>query len=574
MKKLISLTLALVMLFAVMMPMATVFAEEADTSDLTPIIYVRGNGNQLYNDKGQLIASDFGHISLGDDEEATKETIIETASNILLPFLTEGLLFDEWDNYGKAIYDEISPLFEEAILDGDGNPRYGTGIGKGAESANKWKTKQIFKDENGLYVVRDYENETREYSFTYDWRLDPFYNAELLHGFVTEILATTGAKQVSFVTRCLGGVVLNAYLVKYGELGLVKNALYGDTLAMGSTSITKGFSGQVEFDAENLQRYEGQLIHCAEIGEGVGFEIPLLADEIIQNTLDLFNQVNVTDKFLEPIESLYNRLYKALIPALFQAFGYGSMPSFWATVYKDDFDLAMNVMFGEDGSEARTYYAGLIEKIEYYREHVTSQLPGLYEKFAAPKEEGGYGVHIGTVSKYGYLNPPAVKDSDALNDATVNLSDASFGATTAKVGRTLSEDYIAKRVAENKGKYISFDKQVDTSTCIFPDTAWVIKNQHHGFGDTIFEIAYEFCNGTNVTVEKSSFPRFMMFDEFTETWSPMTEDNCADLDFMTRAETEPTTATRLASLMRFFTMILNFFTKLFNGELDFSNLFG
>ena len=572
MKKLISLSLVLTLLFAVMAPMTTVFAEEADTSKLTPIIYVRGNGNILYNGDGKPIASDFGQISLGDSEEESKDKIVETASNILLPFLTEGLIFNKWDNYGKAIYDEISVLFEEAILDGDGNPRYGTGIGKAAERANTWKTKQKFIDENGLYIVRDFENESREYSFTYDWRLDPFHNADLLHEFVTAILDTTGAEQVSFVSRCLGGVVLNAYLVSYGKEGLVKNVLYGDTLAMGSTSITKGFSGQIEFDAENLQRYEGQLNHCAEIGEGLGFEIPLLADEIIQKTLDLFNQVNATDKILEPIESLYNRLYKALIPALFQAMGYGSMPSFWATVYEEDFDLALKVMFGEEGSEARTYYAGLIDKITNYREKVTSKLPGLYEEFAKPIEEGGCGVHIGTVSKYGYLNPPAVKDSDALSDATVSLSDASFGATTAKVGRTLTDDYIAAHF-EGNGKYISPDKQVDTSTCIFPDTAWVIKNQHHGYGDTIFEIAYEFCNGTNVTVEKSSFPRFMMFDEFTETWSAMTEDNCADFEFMTRPEIKPTTETRLVSFMKFFTMILEFFTKLFKGELDFSNLF-
>ena len=574
MKKLISLTLVLTLIFAVMAPVSSVFAQETANADLTPIIYVRGNGNRLYNADNKIIASDISHITLGGDGEDTKDTIIETASNILLPLLTEGLIFDKWDNYGKAVYDELSPLLDEAILDGDGNPRYGTGIGKGAENANKWKAKQKFTDENGLYVVRDYEHDTREYSFAYDWRLDPFHSADLLHEFVTTILETTGAKQVSFVSRCLGGAVLNAYLVRYGELGHIKNVLYGDTLAMGCSSISKGFSGQVEFDSENLQRYEGQLTHCAEIGEGVGFEIPLLADEIIQRTLDLFNQVGATDKLLEPIESLYNRLYKALIPALFQSFGYGSMPAYWATVYEEDFDLALEVMFGEEGSEARTYYAGLIEKITYYRENVTSKLPGLYEEFAKPVEDGGYGVHIGTVSKYGYLNPPAIKDSDALNDATVNLSDASFGATTVKVGRTFSDDYIAQRTAEGKGKYISPDKQVDTSTCVFPDTAWVIKNQHHGYGDTIFEIAYEFCNGTNVTVETSSFPRFMMFDEYTETWTPMTEDNCADFDFMTRPEIKPTTETRLVSLMRFFTAIIELFTKLFKGELDFSNLFG
>ena len=557
MKKIISVLLVLLMLSTVVAPVSAV-AAEANTS--TPIIYVRGNGNRLYNADNEMIASDISHVSLGGDGEDTKATIIETATNILIPFVTEGLIFDEWDSYGKAIYDELSPLLDEAILDGDGNPRYGTGIGTAAENSNKYRSGKNFINKDGTYNVRDYD-------FTYDWRLDPFYNADLLHEFIKTILKSTGASQVSIVTRCLGGVVLNAYLQRYGKEGLVKNAIYGDTLASGCTSITKGFSGQVEFDSENLQRYEGQLVHCADIEEGVGFAIPALADEIIQSTLSFFTQVGATDKLLEPIESLYNKLYKALIPALFQSFGYGSMPSYWATVYEEDFDLALDVMFGKKGSEARTYYAGLIKKITYYRENVTSKLPELYEKFAAPVEEGGYGVHIGTVSKYGYVNPPAVKDSDALNDATVNLADASLGATTAKVGRTLSDDYIAKI----ESKYISFDKQVDTSTCIFPETSWVIKNQHHSFGDTIFEIAYEFCNGTNVTVETSSFPRFMMFDEATGKWSAMTEDNCADFDFMSKPETEVTKESIFVAAIRWFKSIFDFIAKLFRGEISFGN---
>ena len=54
----------------------------------------------------------------------------------------------------------------------------------------------------------------------------------------------------------------------------------------------------------------------------------------------------------------------------------------------------------------------------------------------------------------------------------------------------------------------------------------------------------------------------------------MTADNCAEYEWITRTVDEPTTATRLGAFMRFFTLILNFFTKLFNGTLDFSTIFG
>ena len=78
-----------------------------------------------------------------------------------------------------------------------------------------------------------------------------------------------------------------------------------------------------------------------------------------------------------------------------------------------------------------------------------------------------------------------------------------------------AEHNIQKRTAEGKGKYISFDKEVDTSTSTFPDTTWIIKNVHHNRFSTEVEIATEFCRGTNVTVESSNYPRFIMYDEFT-----------------------------------------------------------
>ena len=120
MKKLIALTLVLLMI----LPMATM-ASAVNLNDQTPIIYIRGNGEPLYNAQGERIAAEIEDVSLGGDgeDDDTMKTVIETAANILLPFAAEGLLKDEWDNYGKAVYKEFSPLFEEAILDGDGNPK-------------------------------------------------------------------------------------------------------------------------------------------------------------------------------------------------------------------------------------------------------------------------------------------------------------------------------------------------------------------------------------------------------------------------------------------------------------------
>lgn len=554
MKKILAIVLSMIMIVS----LGTTAAATRIENEQTPMIYIRGNGEPLYNAQGERIAAEFEDVSLGGDEEGEDATdkIIETAVNIIKPLVLEGLLFDKWDNYGKAIYDEISPLFEEAILDGNGNPKNGTGV-LPSTLENAEKQSHIDKGADGKYDVYDY-------NFVFDWRLDPYEHVDRLHQHILNILEATGETQVSLVSRCLGGAIINAYLEKHGSKGLVKNVMYTETMSNGAELISKGFSGQFAFDPVAVQRYSGQMLHCGQTGYGTGLSVSAMANEIITRTIDLLTQTGATGALLSGIEGLYERLYKALVPALFHSIGTGSQPMYWTCVKEEDFNLALNVMFGEEGSEGRTYYAGLIEKILYYREHVTSKLPELYKKFT---EE--YGVHIGTVVKYGYINDPVTQGREELSDGLVNLKDASLGATTAKAGSTLSEEHINAAIAADKGKYISPDKEVDLSTAFAADSTWVIKNAHHNLFAVEMDIAAAFCRGTNVEVEDLTYPRFIMYDEFTKKWSPMTEENCADYAYMGTPVEEPTVETKLVSFMNFLTAIFNFFAKLFKGEISF-----
>ena len=557
MKKTLSLLLSLILIFTIAMPMAYAVDEKPFEEGLTPIIYLRGNGESMYYEDGagEKAPIDFSDV-LADPSIYDVKGMAAEVVNILVPFMSQGLAKDDWDECRKAIYNAISPFFQQSISDGDGNAQLGTTISK--ES-------QILNGSPELQNANYYE--AGSLTFHYDWRRDPYDNVDLLHEFVLKVLAITGKSQVSFVTRCLGGTLLNAYLEKYGHLGLVKNAMYGDTLAMGSTVLSKLLSGKIEIDGKNLQRYKGQLERCAETGQGVGLALPELLNEIINSTLNVFTQTNVTDMMGDGFENIYNNLLQLLLPALMHAIGYGSTPNYYACVLEEDFEDAITFMFGEEGSEGRTHFAGLIEKIRYYREHVTSKLPTLYKDTFIDE----YGINIGTISKYGYLNMPMVEDNDILSDSLASLTHASFGATCAKVGETLSDSYIAERTAQGKGKYISPDKQVDISTSISPDTAWVVKNCHHGFADVVFAIATPFCNGTNYTVNsEGAYPQYLMYDEFGGSWTEMTEDNCADLEFMTRAEEKPTFMTKFMAGMTFIKAIVNLFIKLLSGEISLS----
>lgn len=555
MKKIISVILTAIMLFAVMAPMASAANER------TPIVYIRGNGDGLYYPDGTLCVAQFEELSLGGEEGVDKDTIVESVVNILKPFVLEGMLFDKWDNYGRAIYEELKPLFPDAGLDYDGNPTKGTGVHPQTMANSIAASKSTYN-----YVANG------QYAFAYDWRLSPYDHVDRLHDYILQVLSTTGQKQVSMYARCMGGSLLKAYLEKYGHLGLVKNVIFCDVLSNESTLFSKAFSGQIEFDAKTVERYAGQLDFCGQTGDGVGFTFGEVLYEIVFRTMNFFNQINVTDKLLDEVEVLYQRLGKALMPALLHAFGMATQVNYWTEVNEKDMDAALDLVFGKEGSELRIKYAGLIAKIQYYREHVSSDLDGFYEAL------GEKGIHYGFVAKYGFMNMPLVAGSDLLSDSLASLTHCAYGATTAPIGQTLSEDYINQRIAEGKGKYISPDKQVDLSTCKAADRTWILKNAHHDVFECLEQIVWPFLNGTNENADtvyaRTGYSQFLVYDYDTNTMTNMTEENCAEYEWITGVVEKPTTETRLVAFMRFFTMLLNYITKILKGEFNFSDLLG
>lgn len=565
MKKIISVLLTVIMLFAVMAPAAS--AADAKVRDLTPIVYIRGNGEPLYDENGDEIPVEFADLFdeniVSEEEGITKDKLIESCANILLPFLAEGLLMDKWDNYGKAIYDEFSPLFEKATLDGDGNPKYGTGVSQEVLAKSEYNANNIdFKDPDVLGWYR-----LGQYDFCYDWRLSPYDHVDRLHEYILDVMETTGSDGICIAARCLGGSLLHAYLDVYGHLGHVKRVFYGEVLANGSAYVSQSFSGKFDFDAQHLQIY---LKHMEENNQ---IELTEMASEIVTRTMDLFVQTNVVGTVLGGVEDLYDKLYQALMPALLLSTGMATMPNYWASVYEEDMDEALDLIFGKEGTERRKEYAGAIEKIQRYRENITSDLTGFYDRISKD-----YGIGVGVLAKYGYLSMPIIEDYDELSDTLIGLKDASFGATCSTATTTLSDEYIAERIAENpeNAKYISLDKMVDVSTCYFPETTWIVKNSVHSTSWIFDELSVHFLSHKNLTVHNDSrVAQFSVFDKST-SWSgcfvtPMTEENCDSFDWLSVAETNPTTATRLASFMKWLTMIFNLIVKFFNGELTFGN---
>ena len=562
MKKLISFLLVSVMIFTVMSP-AVAFAAEEKVKDMTPIVYIRGNGEAIYDENGDEIpveiADLFDKNIVSEEESISKEKLIESCVNILLPFLSEGLLMDKWDNYGKAIYEEFSPLFEKAALDGNGNPKYGTGVSPEALAKSEYNAANIdFKDPDVLGYYR-----LGQYDFCYDWRLSPYDHVDRLHEYILTVMETTGSDGICIAARCLGGSLLHAYLDVYGHLGHVKRVFYSEVLANGSAYVSQCFSGKFDFDAQHLQVY---LKHMEANNQ---IELTDMASEIITRTMDLFVQTDVVGTLLGGLEDLYGKLYQALMPALLLSTGMATMPNYWSSVYEEDMDEALDLVFGKEGTERRAEYAGTIEKIQRYRNSITSDLTGFYDRISKD-----YGIEVGVLAKYGYLSMPIIEDYDELSDSLIGLKDASFGATCSTATTTLSDEYIDARIAEDpeNAKYISPDRMVDLSTCYFPETTWIVKNSVHSTSQIFDELAVHFLSHENLTVHNDSrVAQFSMFDWRSGAENcyvkPMTEDNCDSFEWLGTAEPNPTLSTKLAALIRLLTTILNLLTKLLNNEI-------
>lgn len=558
MKKLVSLILAVLMVLSLATPAFAVTNEKIKY----PIIFIAGSSVDLVDGEQNPISTGFDVLTDDDEGDLTRDDIINKVMNVMIPFVTEGLPMDEWDNYGKALYDELAPIFDEGQLDGDGNPKYGTGVSDAERSY--WEKVAATEDRgaDGKFTIR-------EYDFRYDWRLSPYDTIERLDKYIDAILSITKCEKVCLVGRCLGGNIITAYLDKYGSEGKVAKVVYDETMANGSATVNDCFSGKIKFSDRHTQAFLLQTEYYGK--ENVGFAVAEMSElllESIERTLDLTTQVGALEVIFGSVELLYERLYEALMPSMLLATGIATWPSYWISVYEEDFDAALDLIFGKEGTERREEFSGLVEKIKYLRERIV--IPRTYEgdENLYKVFEKQYGVEIGVIASYGLLQAPITERYDLTGDCTVDLVSASFGATAAGVFDTLSDEYIQEREALGYGEFISPDKKVDASTCLFPDTTWFVKNKHHDTGEVIWYLAERFCQYKDYTVTNNykGISRFLIsksiHDISVNGFENMTEENCQDGEWLNAVEQEPTKETMIASLIRFLTTLLKVLTVL------------
>lgn len=577
MKKLLALLLAVILSLSIMAPAA--YAVDAND---TPIVILRGDGVPIVTRDENNTETEVWPIGAGDFDGK----IGETAKNILIPFLTEGLLFDKWDNYYKVCYEELSPIMEDVVLDNNGNPRNNSGIDSSAISSNR----------NNCNADRRYKAgyEATDYTFYYDWRLSPYSIPsgetvriiDLLHTYVQNVSRANGNRQVTLAGNCLGGSYVLAYLEEYGDeklpnsdRPLLKNVFFNSTVGNSTAILTDVFCGDIKVDAKGLQRFADEYIDAdADTIAGM-IDVAPVINELITTTLDLMVQLGVLDMLGKTIDDIYQKVYEVLVPMLVIAF-YGTMPGYWTMIQPERLGEAINFVFGPEGSEYRTEYAGVIAKITDYFNQTGSHTSEIIKACQAR------GIHFGATAKYGVQMYPFVESQNELADEMADLEHASFGATVAEsVYDVLLTSHIDAAIAAGNEKYISPDKQIDASTSLFKDTVWFEKNMPHNAWEYDYKVIEAFAANDNFNVNSDpNLPQFVVRipgtgeidpdtgreDPETSKVEKMTAENCNISNWNDTSEDtktkEPSVATKLMAFFRWLTAMIKFILHITNDN--------
>ncbi len=544
MKKVISVLLSALLVLTLVIPASAAINVNESKSQI-PIIRISGDGEPLYDENGKHLltyTNIFGAFDSGE-EDGNKE-LYASLANVLLPFLIDGLLVDNWEPYYENLYKEIAELFGNTLLDNDGNPIDNSGL---SESRKKQQLQTMNTDKYGSkkYYSQD------DYRFFYDWRLDPTQIADEFKAYIDAVKTATKRDKVGITASCLGTSVVMAYLAKYGSDD-IQGVAFDGTVCNGSEIISESISGKFRVEGDSLTRV---LEDCNYFGV---FDM----DEFTLATIDLLSKSGAIDGITGAVKkTIYDKLVEGVTSALALS-TFCTWPGYWSTVSEEDYDDAMMYVFGPEGSEKRAEYAGLIEKIENYDNLVRGKT---YDILKSVKESG---TNVGIISKYGYQIIPICQSGDEIADELVTVRKSSFGATTTKIYESFSDEYV-ENVSEENLKYISPDRQIDASTCLFPEYTWFVKGASHADW-TAYELKLLYdiaCSEKQITINDTELSQFMVYSNEDKTMYKMTEENC-DTYVWSESSSEAPSDNPYISLVRFIRSILNWFRLLFEKLQD------
>ena len=350
-------------------------------------------------------------------------------------------------------------------------------------------------------------------SFRYDWRIDPLVSAAQLNDFINYVLESTGAEKVTLTAHSLGGVVMLTYLTKYGY-DKVSSVCFNTSAVFGETYTGELLSGQITLNGTALQNYIKYAVGDTEY------------DYLVSELTDMLKKAGLLDFVSKFGNHLIEKLSARVIPESVVPL-FAHWLTIWAMIPDEYVDACEHYVFDNVMKDSGVDYTELRRQIDAYNTEIRP-----YKKETLNAINNCKSVSLYVISRYGYSSLPLTPSYNNLSDGTIDSARTSFGATTAPFGQTLPDDEIQKG-----GRYISPDKTVDASTCMFPDQTWFINHyKHSSVDDSLDEmidtLMYHPGQATIDTFE--AYPQFLVYNAADRSITPDQGSTVEKLNFFQR----------------------------------------
>ncbi len=517
-KKLLALMLALTLVF----PVGLLAASAAGSN--VPVIYCHGDQTIYKTDEDGV-----RHQLFDDDEYLTKFT------DGIVPLIAKSIVSGDWTEYTEKALDVFLPAFEGYAPNPDGT------LPENSDIEWHWSEATL----RPAYYMGSHP----VYEFHPDSRLSVMVLADQVEEYVQAVKRRTGAQKIILMGRCEGTAISSAYLYKYARPvnyanlesvwyinGTVNGCAYADAVLSGTVSIPA--NGGYYF-LRNIDSYTA-------LGEQLGGEMDAEILSLLKDTIEMLHETYGIYLTVDLVQRVYDALKDIFLAKLLKAY-WAIMPCFVSTA-NEHYEEYKDYIFAEEGDKEK--YANIIAATDDFHYNVQVPLADYLLEAAAA------GVSVNAIAEYGTQQYPLNDECEYIGDFMISVESQSFGATTSKVNETLDQKYINRRTAEGKGKYISPDKQIDASTCLFPDNTWFVKNLIHGFPAQLDRFLGVLLADPANTVDTTKYGQFLQYDENQYEFYAATETSEND---MVWENEDPGSGTR-----NFATRVGNFLIKIIN----------
>lgn len=468
-----------------------VFPAASAAGGKTAFIVVSGMGSfPLYDESGASV--------FPPESDAITKMVFE-----LIPPTAAYLIDRDADKLCDKLLPPLAAVFGKAACDENGNSVYeiGTPLFDGSLADKLDQFAGETTDEAGIVNagIARYGVENT-FFFNYDWRLSPLEHADRLAALIRYVKETTGCTRIALAAFSMGGTVTLSYLYKYGSADIDSLSLCS-TAFQGTSSVGDLFSGKVGMSMEGLMRRLAQLTRN-DFAENLLY--------YVNEQLNLFGINRSLSDFANGLVlDTQARVYPEFILPVF-----GQLPGFWAICDIDSYETARDFMLDP------VKHAGLIALTDEYYYNVQCKARELLEAASAD-------TNVYVIAQYNMQGLPVSETSNTSNnDYLIDVCYASGGVVAAPLGDKLPETYT--QAAHPEKDYISPDRQIDASTCMFPDRTWFIRDMGHvdyPIGDATDLILTFADSEEQLTVDSlARFPQFMGYSYRTNTLSPVKAD--------------------------------------------------